>query len=154
MLYTFFVLVFFIPIIVGFSMIFKFKFSEFWFKRLKNWISAFYWLVIAGIVASYFTFYLIGNYQIFLLSILIWYSSMATLVLPYKYISEFNKDKIKKKLSKDIKNSPTFQIFTSINHLSKISGRILDFYSNDFLVIKTHKKTIIIPWEKIDAIEY
>lgn len=45
-----------------------------------------------------------------------------------------NNLKIKKKLSKKIKNSPTFQIFTSINHLSKISGRILDFYDDDFLV--------------------
>jgi hypothetical protein len=150
---TFFVLPFFILIFVFvFPIIFEFKFSIL-IKPLKILINAFYFLVMAGVVASYFTLYLTGNHLMFLLFFLIVYASMGSLVVPYRYIREFNKDKIKKKLSKKIKNSPTFQIFTSINHLSKISGKILDFYDDDFLVIKTYNKTIFIPWEKIETIE-
>ncbi len=98
-----------------------------------------------------FLFYTSLRPQIFIVSLIFVIASLFITVLNGR---EIVKNLIKQKLKECISFSPVIEIHTTLSHLPKIQGKVLNIFNKDFIVlmdVKT-KQTIVLPWNKIEAL--
>lgn len=127
-----------------------FKQAEYLSKIYQYWRIIFYSVIAIGMVSSYFTFYAEGKFELYIISILVFFISIITDMLPNKESRKLFIKRIRDKLSSDTKKSPNFIIHTSV---TSISGKIKNPYAKEFLVLNNGKNDIMIPWEEIKVVK-
>jgi Na+/citrate or Na+/malate symporter len=123
-------------------------------EAFKKWTLILVAITTSGVMSAYYIFFLKGNHLSTFIIASGWiYFTMITPIIPsLQKISQYERKNTIKKLENSVNKSPTFVIMTSIEDLKEVKGKIIDPYNPIYLKIRSGKRTLSIPWEKIEAI--